>query len=206
MNWKISVFIILAILFVACQQSPTNDSEVSDDPVIAEARSYANPSLLIEAEELAELKIDETIKLIDFRKPADYSSGHIIGAINIWRPDIVDESYPYGGMVAPKSKIEQIFSEKGINSGDLLIMYDDKGACEAARLWWILQYYGYNNIKILNGGIDAWIAMKGVLSTDPSNHSNGTFQFNEEGNVASIITKEEVSIHAKTGASARHRF
>jgi thiosulfate/3-mercaptopyruvate sulfurtransferase len=38
-----------------------------------------------------------------------------------------------------------------------VVTYDDNNALVAARLWWVLKYYGHTNAKVLNGGWHRWL-------------------------------------------------
>jgi len=139
--------------------------------------SRKDKSFLIEFEELEKISKNKKIKIIDFRKPEEYKLDHIEGAINIWRPDIRSTSYPYGGMMASKQEVESLFQRKGIHQGDLLVVYDDKGLCDAARLWWVLQLYGHDNIRMLHGSYSTWKKLKETSTEIPEVHpSNFTFQ------------------------------
>lgn len=89
---------------------------------------------------------------VDCRPTQNYLDGHIPGAISIWRDEMSDDQ----SMILPREDIEQILSEKGIREDAILILYDDHGSCEAARLWWVMDYYGFDQIHILNGGFGAW--------------------------------------------------
>lgn len=118
--------------------------------------SSDSTAALIECTELSQKDSRENYKVIDLRKSEKYKLGHIPNAINIWRTDIVDNVNDYGGIMAKKAVIESLFGKLGIKNGDQIIIYDDKGLCDAARLWWILDFYGYSKVKLLNGGFTKW--------------------------------------------------
>jgi thiosulfate/3-mercaptopyruvate sulfurtransferase len=40
----------------------------------------------------------------------------------------------------------------------LVVAYDDSKFAFAARLWWLLRYYGHDQVAVLNGGYGAWQA------------------------------------------------
>jgi len=40
--------------------------------------------------------------------------------------------------------------------GKLLVAYDDVGGAIAARLWWLMKYFGHDCGVLLDGGIGAW--------------------------------------------------
>ncbi len=172
------VGICLLLLMFSCQEKKSD--------VSVEKRNY-----LIEFDEFEEIAKNSNAKIIDFRKPEEYQQDHIIEAINIWRPEIRSTSYPYSGMMASREEVELLFRRKGINNNDLLIVYDDKGLCDAARLWWILQVYGYHNIRMLNGSYSTWKATHDVSSEILATKTSD-FSFQEKPSYALHISKEEV--------------
>lgn len=52
----------------------------------------------------------------------------------------------------------QTLSCWGIGNASQVVVYDDKGGAIAARLWWMLQWVGHQQVAVLNGGIQAWQA------------------------------------------------
>ena len=139
---------------------------------------YHSTDHLIEVAELAEIyKSDSNVVVIDIRPKEKYEAGHIPGAINIWRPEIRDNFQPYGGMMAPQYQVETLFGGLGIDTTDRLIMYDNKGGSDAARLWWVCEVYGYDNTAILNGGLKSWAASGAPLDTGEMPWVEGTYFF-----------------------------
>jgi thiosulfate/3-mercaptopyruvate sulfurtransferase len=130
---------------------------------------YAHPETLIQPEELKALleKKDLGIRIIDVREKISYLSGHIPGAVQVWRPDIEDKNHPVPGMMAPRPQIEELLGNLGISEKNTLIIYSD--LYDHARLWWILAYYGFplTQMNLLDGGIDAWKAKNYPLEMNP---------------------------------------
>lgn len=152
MKLKISLFIFV-ISLISCQEN----KEVLIDKIV-------KVSYLIEVDELLRIVEQPNVKIIDFRKAKFYLEEHITGALNIWRTDIENKSYPYDGMMASKEQIEALFSKLGIDIKDTIVIYDDNGLCDSARLWWILQNYNFTNVKLFHGGITAWKLNQGNVS------------------------------------------
>ena len=46
----------------------------------------------------------------------------------------------------------------GLHDGQLAVVYDDVGSTIAARLWWLLRYFGHDQVAVLDGGLAAWTA------------------------------------------------
>ena len=121
---------------------------------------YTHPEIIIQPEELKVLieKKDPVIRIIDVREKFQYLSGHIPGAVQVWRPDIEDKNHPIPGMMAPQFQIEDLMGRLGISHKNTIIIYSD--LYDHARLWWVLAYYSFplKQMKLLDGGIDAWKA------------------------------------------------
>ncbi len=121
---------------------------------------YARPELLIQPDELKAL-IDQKnpdIRIIDVREKIKYLAGHIPGAINIWRPDLVNKDHPIPGMMATQQQIEEVMGRLGVSDRHILVIYSD--GPDNGRLWWILAFYGFplKQLKLLDGSLEGWKA------------------------------------------------
>ena len=180
MSWRISIILYLLIIS-ACKHEKANDFE------------KVEATYLIEANELKGIAQQPNIKIIDFRKKEIYENEHIVGALNIWRTDIEDTSYPYSGIMASKTQIESLFGQLGITTDDTIIVYDDNGLCEASRLWWILQNYDFKNIKLLHGGISEWKSNNGQVTTQIPKVNTAVFKLTKHPKMQYYVSKEQVS-------------
>ncbi|MFY0631588.1 MAG: sulfurtransferase [Flavobacteriaceae bacterium] len=181
MKLKINFSLFFVLLFLlSCQKEETTST-------VKEPIDY-----LIEVNELLSTEINSAVKIIDFRKPTLYNKEHIPNALNIWRSDIESSAYPYGGMMAKKETIEQLFSKLGIQNSDKLIVYDDNGMCDAARLWWVLQNYDFTNIRMLNGGLSEWKKNGGKTTTGKPQIHASNFKLPKNSSMKYLISKENV--------------
>ncbi len=65
----------------------------------------------------------------------------------------------------------------GINSDTRIIAYDDSRFAFASRLWWLLRYYGHDQVAILDGGYGNWIKAGYPVTADlPETFQAGNFQ------------------------------
>ena len=154
------------LLFIGCSNPEPKRSTPSE---------YASVKSLAEVEDLT--SSGAQWKLIDLRKPEEFKQGHIPGAQNVWRTDITDTTYSYGGMMPSQLHMEQLLSKLGIAPKDTIVIYDYKAECDAARLWWILKFYGHQNTKLLNGGLKAWIDSDGQISHSDTKSSSTDYRF-----------------------------
>jgi len=184
MNSRISIYVALFILLLSCKG-------INEKPKLV-ITDYASSEHLIEAEELVRIFEDENIKIVDFRNPEYYKNGHIYGSLNIWRTDVSDSSYPYEGMRSDKENIELLFGKIGISNDDLIVVYDDKGSPDAARLWCLLKNYDFDSVKILNGGIKSWESVGGKLTTNPFSYNPTQFYLPEKSSKNLWIDKDEL--------------
>ena len=135
---------------------------------------------LISAEELLALveRGAPDLRIVDVRwylgRPGDgvqaYATGHLPGAIHLDLDDDLADLEGYGApgrhpLPAP-DVFEAELAAAGIGDGDMVVAYDDVGGWVAARLWWMLDVLGHERVAVLDGGIDAWTAAGGELSTE----------------------------------------
>ena len=174
MYWRTEALLAILFLFVSCHEQK---KEIAlPIPTI----NSSNP--LVEVEALNTLLNSKNHVLVDFRAIKSYESGHIPNAIQIWRHHIENQDFNYGGMMPSKEQLESLLSQKGIKNSDTLIIYDDRGSCDAARLWWVLTHYGFNQSKILNGGLRSYKYVNETLSTESFQLPKSNFQFGKTSN------------------------
>jgi len=157
---------------------------------------YAHTEMIIQPEELKALveKKDPNVRIIDVREKLEYLRGHIPGAVQVWRPDMEDKNHPIPGMMAPQPQMEALLGSLGIREKNTLIIYSD--LYDHARLWWILAYCGFplKQMKLLDGGIDAWKAKGHPLEVIPTPVEKTRFklQGETEGRKPLLCTLPEV--------------
>lgn len=87
--------------------------------------------------------------------PIDYT---IPGSVH-FDIDAVADPHAVMAHMMPDTKV---FAEKvsamGICNDDEIIVFDKSGFwMAAARVWWMFRTFGFDNIRILNGGISQWL-------------------------------------------------
>src|SRR5438270_6454937 len=88
----------------------------------------------------------------------EYEQSHIPGAVYIdWTRDIVDLDDIIKAQIALSEKFSQVMGRIGISDQHLVVAYDAHPASQfATRLWWALNYYGHDQVVVLNGGLPKW--------------------------------------------------
>ncbi len=183
MNTRNKIALLLIVLsFLSCRERQQGiiDTEIS------------RHAPLIEVEQLQGRMGEAGLMIIDMRKPQYYEQGHIEGAVNVWRDQLEDSSYPYGGMMATKESVERLLSRLGISNRHTLVIYDDRGCPDAARLWWLLKFYNFERVSLLNGGLEAWQGSGLKLSRDAVRYTPTSFKFTDYSNMHIWIDKESL--------------
>ncbi len=130
--------------------------------------------------------LPEGVFFIDCRHITHYLKGHIPGAININRSDVADQY----SMLLDKESIIILLNKLGISTDSQLILYDDNGSVEAARIWWVLRFYGMEKLHILDGGLDAWKSLSLDISTNVKKYKPV---------IANLSTQNDSTIFADIG-------
>lgn len=56
------------------------------------------------------------------------------------------------------STAQEAFRAAGVQDEQPVVVYDGAKSMGAARAWWLLNYYGKTDVRVLNGGYAAWVA------------------------------------------------
>ena len=124
-------------------------------------QGYANPDILVEGDWLEEVIDDSNIRIVDCDPYDAYGRAHIRNAVGIpvhnylKEPGYDDDPRGYP-LVAPPDTMKEVMERMGIGDDSLVVAYDSNGALWSTRLWWVLNYYGHTNVKVLNGGWKKW--------------------------------------------------
>jgi len=100
-----------------------------------------------------------------------YRAGHLPGAVFVdLDRDLAAPPGPAGRHPLPDpAAFQEAMRAAGVSGDRPVVVYDDRDATAAARGWWLLRYYGHENVRVLDGGYQAWLAAGLPVSTaDPA--------------------------------------
>jgi thiosulfate/3-mercaptopyruvate sulfurtransferase len=122
----------------------------------AEAAGREVP-LLVDATWLQARLADPRLRIIDMSSGRpEYAKGHLPGAIYLNEGD-TRVSAPEGRSRLPSvDEGAQLMNRLGIAPGTIVVIYDDVGGLNAARLFFVLEVWGHASVAVLDGGIHAW--------------------------------------------------
>jgi thiosulfate/3-mercaptopyruvate sulfurtransferase len=156
--------------------------------LIAAQASYARPELLVDTAWLAAHHADPNVRIVDLR-PRGYDASHVPGAVWLDNNAIRIANRPPEFLPTP-AEFEALMTRLGIGNNTRVIAYDERGGIYAARLWWILNYYGHTNVALLDGGWTKWTLEQRPTSTVAPTLAPAKFQI-KPGTVK-IATAQDV--------------
>ncbi len=160
-----------------------------------------NWETIISVKELSEHIYDPNWILVDCRfdlmdppwGEEEYRSLHIPGAVYAH----VDKDL--SGPVTPQTgrhpmpdpdKFYETLARLGISNQTQVIAYDATSGSFAARLWFLLRYFGHNNVAVLDGGLSAWLSAG--FSTSSGWEDNPAGQFTGKPHPELIVSTADV--------------
>ena len=126
-------------------------------------KAHAALDFLVDAEWLAEHIDDDKLVVLEVRyHPHRYLTvGHIPGAVQVQRfKDLGDNQASPIMRFPSREAFQATLRGWGVNDDSTLVIYDDSRTALAARLYFLLELYGFDmkQVKILNGGTVDWSA------------------------------------------------
>lgn len=151
---------------------------------------------------------DPNVRVVDTRwyllQPskgeADYHNAHIPNAIylsvdrDLAAPPLPDARTGRHPLPDARSFAETMM-RAGISDANAappthVVVYDDAGGANAARLWWLLRYFGHKNVSLLDGGLVRWVADGRPLTAEIPTFERGSFAARPDRGM--VVTKEEM--------------
>src|SRR5438132_3143493 len=152
--------------------------------------NYTNPHLLWSVDELHARLSDPKLVLMDMRPPEAYSNGHIPGArsFDIFGISLIDtRPEPLSAFLWI---IEHLIQAKGVNNDSTVVIYDDIAGMRSARLFWFLEFFGHDDVHMLNGGFNAWRDAGFPVTQEATIPRRGIFKMNRRA--ARLATADDV--------------
>ena len=131
--------------------------------------------VLVSTDWVAEHLEDDSIRIVEVdENPALYAEAHIPGAIGFdWKNDLQDQVKR--DFLGPE-EFGRLFGEHGISNEHTIVLYGDRNNWFAAYTYWYLKYYGHDNVRLMNGPREKWIAEGKPTSTDVPSYEAATFE------------------------------
>jgi thiosulfate/3-mercaptopyruvate sulfurtransferase len=137
---------------------------------------YAHPEVLVDTQWVEDHLKDPKVRVaeVDYDPTANYKLGHIPGSVLFdWKEDIND---PLSRNIINKQSYEDLMQKGGINNDTTLILYGDFNNWFAAFAFWVFKYYGYKDVRIMNGGRKKWLEEDRPVEKDVQKYPKGNFK------------------------------
>jgi len=150
--------------------------------------------LLIDTETLQNQLGQPGVVIVDVRGKAAYEfGGHIPGAVHTTWHDYSDPKAVAKGLLDPDMKLmESKMRALGINHDSQIVIYsnpfDNWG--DEGRMFWMLEYLGHKNLRILDGGWVKWVEERRPFDHGRVTPRPGNFTVQVVDRVA--VTKDEL--------------
>lgn len=180
--------------------------------------------VLITTTELASLIAgDDPVTVLDVRwrldRPDgrdDYETGHIPGAVYVdLETELSDHSVTGRGRhpLPSGDDVQTAARRWGLRDGVPVVVYDDWHRAGSARAWWVLSAAGITGVRILDGGLSAWVAAGEELAKGAESPAAGDVTLAHTDlycGALATLTAEEVATYTDSGvlvdARAPERF
>jgi thiosulfate/3-mercaptopyruvate sulfurtransferase len=144
-------------------------------------------SELISTAELADILSQPSLRIFDCTTTLDYQppgsgvpyivvprrdsfeAGHVPGADFLdLQGEFSDNSTRLRFMMPATGQLETAFGRHGVGNDSFVVLYSIGTAMWATRLWWMLKSLGFDNVAVLDGGLDKWKAEGRALESGPA--------------------------------------
>jgi thiosulfate/3-mercaptopyruvate sulfurtransferase len=144
-----------------------------DADITLDGGSFARTGgMLIAPEELAarldEFRVFDATVALDRPQPGgpyvprprreDYLAGHLPGAVFADLVEFSDPDSPFPFTLPSAARFAAVAGAHGIGTGVSVVVYSQTSVMWATRLWWLLRYFGFDDVAVLDGGLTAWQA------------------------------------------------
>jgi thiosulfate/3-mercaptopyruvate sulfurtransferase len=142
---------------------------------MSDNKGYVHPEVLVDADWVQAHLQDPKVRLVEVDvDTSSYEKGHIPGAVGFnWQKELQDQI-----VRAPldKGHLEELLGCAGISTETTIVLYGDNNNWFAAWAFWILKFYGHQNVRLLDGGRAKWVAQNRDLSTKVPQYPRTPYQ------------------------------
>ncbi|QTK30737.1 sulfurtransferase [Kocuria rhizophila] len=126
---------------------------------------YAHPERLVSTQWVAEHAGEPGVVVVESDEDVLlYETGHVPGAVKVdWHTELND---PVTRDYVDGERFAQLMSAKGIGREDTVVVYGDKSNWWAAYALWVFTLFGHQDVRLMDGGRDKWIAEGRELTTE----------------------------------------
>ncbi|MEZ4607184.1 MAG: sulfurtransferase [Deinococcales bacterium] len=129
-----------------------------------------------------------------------YEKGHLPGAMFFDLDDDLSARARAHGGRHPLPKLEDFVTKlekAGIANDSFIVVYDDDVGVFAGRLWWMMRYLGHQEVRLLDGGLQAWKEAGYALSQEVTQRSASKYEVNLQAQLLCSFNEVKSAIDQK---------
>jgi thiosulfate/3-mercaptopyruvate sulfurtransferase len=142
---------------------------------------------------------------------AEHERAHIPGAVFFDIEDIADETSLYPHMLPSGTKFSARMRRLGLGDGNKIVVYDNNRFVASARAWWMLRFFGHQDVQVLDGGLAKWLAENRPVTDEPTRPSERHFTVRQNNLLlrevdqirANLTQRREQLVDARVGTRFR---
>jgi thiosulfate/3-mercaptopyruvate sulfurtransferase len=141
--------------------------------------SYVHPEVLVDTQWVVDHMNDHDVRIaeVDYDPTANYNLGHVPGAVLFdWKKDMND---PVTRNIFSKQTCEDLLQRAGVNNNTTLVLYGDFNNWFAAFAFWAFKYYGFKDLRLMNGGRKKWLEEDRPITKDIPKYQLRNFKATE---------------------------
>ena len=155
---------------------------------------YAHPEAIVSVDWLFEHLEDPTVAVIECDEDILlYQTGHIPGARKLdWHTELNDQiTRDY----VSSENFAALLSSKGVSRNQTVVIYGDKSNWWATYAFWVFKLFNHEDVRILDGGRDAWIESGKPITKDSPELSPTNYP---------VVPRDEITIRAYRDDVLKH--
>jgi len=151
----------------------------------------ANSHLLVDTDALARELEDPALRVFDCTVLLEvgpdgvsvvsgrdaWTAAHVPGSDSLdLMVELSDPASSFRFMLPPAEQFAAVMSAHGVEDGTRVVLYDSRSSMWAARVWWMLRAYGFDDAAVLDGGWTKWAFEGRPASSAPPGYPRARFQ------------------------------
>ena len=154
------------------------------------ANTIAQPTISVD--ELTKNLKNTNLVIIAAGTVDEYNKAHITGSVSL-PYTAFDKAGEIEGLLIAEQEMAKILGGIGVSEKSTIVVYDEFDSRYAARIYSLLKYLGAKDVKILDGGLEAWKKGRKPITRNPTNISKTTFTPSVNKSLLTGIEKVDAS-------------
>lgn len=124
--------------------------------------------------------LDATLPPVGVKPPVDtrtrYVERHIPGSVFFDIDELSDHSTRLPHMLPTAESLAESMAELGVSDEATIVVCEQEGVFSAPRAWWMLRVFGARDVRVLDGGLPAWIEAGLPVESGPVRRAKAAFK------------------------------